>query len=1062
MNPETLPPQLDITLLIPAYLLVPVFLVLMAGWIWSHVWSRPLPGVRRQTAGFLARTVLGFLSLMAASELARQGVVYSTSWNVWALMLIGAVLVETSLALSRLERTLISRRAGRALTLLRMGVVLAVLVILCQPVRIFDAIRRFERRVVVLLDVSASMQVPDNNMTGGEKVRWSEALHIPAAHRTVTVDRVAATIKTIGQDMQAQSDGLNALAATPPEVQVRQIERQAPAWNRKFKQWRDTLVTADGALKDAAAAPFLTSNSVAHAAAIRKVSADLTAEGIQPLDTLITWAGDSRVAATGTVAFANARKVLGQVAASLLNTESRLSPAGDGIDEAFYRSLSTRDRETVDQVAALLRSEVAARLLLNKSGSRLPDDPERSPALLERLHREYGVQFHTFGAFHAGLQPSVLLDSTNAFNVTPAVGQMLGTDIADALENAASDLPPEQVAGIILLSDGRHNAAGSVETAARRLGTRRIPVFPVIMGAATHPPTDAAIASLSAPESVSTNDRVSFTVDLKLDGLAGTNVTVTLLDGLSGVASNTMVPATAAFRKQILLSDVPKADGLHHYRVQVESFPREVDYTNNVMDMPVMVSSDPVKVLLLDAYPRWEFRYLKNLFMQRDKNVRLQYLLLHPDQVAGITNRPPRAASVSGDSSSETEATLLPANEAEWMKFDVIILGDVAPHELGQENQRILRDYVVKRGGSLIVLAGARHMPQSYDRTPLAEVFPVTFTPSSRPLLAAPEAEFRLSLTAEGRNAMFMKLDDDAARNLAIWNGMPTLYWRNGSIKAKDGATVLAYAEGARRTVGEPVLRIPDAEGLARQRQTEKDKPLLVTHQAGFGSVLLFGYDHTWRLRYRTGDEHHHKFWGQILRWATAERIAAGSATVRVGTSRSRYTAGSPVRVIARLATDDYLPITNASPRVIIRSETGAMTLQRPLRYREGSPGLYAAEISSLPEGRYRLDLESAGAGGGDSETNHVFSQFAVTAAADSEKVELAADSGLMSSIAALTAGRVLDPGDLASLPERLGPPRITQVERRQIDLWNSWPWLLLIVALLTAEWVLRKRVRLP
>lgn len=396
------------------------------------------------------------------------------------------------------------------------------------------------------------------------------------------------------------------------------------------------------------------------------------------------------------------------------------------------------------------------------------------------------------------------------------------------------------------------------------------------------------------------------------------------------------------------------------------------------------------------------------------------------------------------------------------MKFDVIILGDVSPADLGRENQRILRDYVVTRGGTLIVLAGMRYMPHAYPGTPLAEALPVTFTPSSRPLLAAPESEFRLALTAEGRNSVFLRLDDDTARNLEIWNGIPTIYWRNGSLKAKEGATVLAYAETPRQASGEPLLHVPDAEALALRRQMEKDRPLLVSHQAGFGSVLLSGFDHTWRLRYRKGDEHHHKFWGQILRWATSDRIASGSSTLRVGTSLTRYPAGASVRVMARVATADYRPVTDASPTVLIQSETDTMKIRRPLRYRPGSPGIYVAELGALPEGRYRVELESAGSGQVAGDTSGVYSEFSVTGAADSERVELAADSGMLNSLAALSAGKVLSPAELDSLAGRLGPARVTKVERRQVDLWNSWPWLLLIVALLTAEWILRKRVRLP
>lgn len=1061
MNPEYTPHAFDAAG-VPVYLLLPIFLLLLGGWMRTHVWSRRLSGRWNRAAAFAGRTLVGFLTLLAASGLAEKVVVFSTSWNVWSLMLAGALLVESIMALARLERNIISRRAGRTLTLLRLGAVLAVLVVLCQPVRIFDAIRRFQRHVVVLLDVSGSMQVPDNNLTDSEKVRLAEALRVPAARRAFAVDRVAAGLKAAGEELQAQSDGLNALAAAAPDLRARHIERNAAGWSRKFTQARQALANADKALAAAAAAPFLTGPAAIHADSLRKFSTRLGAEGTQPLDRLIAWTARGRVAATNGPAFEEARETLRKTAAFLAGADTLLDPAGDGVDEAFYRSLTPANRAAVDRVAAMSRSEAAVRLLLNRPASAGPGGRESAPGILERLDREYGVRFLTFGAFPAEVRTRTLLDAPDTAVIRPDISQKQGSDLAAAIEKAGSDLPPEQIAGVVLMSDGRHNAPGSVETVARRLGVQRIPVFPVVMGGTRYPPTDAAIASVAAPESVCTNDKVSFTLDLKLDGLAGTNVAVTLFDGETVVATNTVTPAAPAFRGQLLLSDVPRTNGLHAYRVRVQSFTGEVDTVNNEQEMPVAVSSDPVKVLLIDGYPRWEFRYLKNLFLQRDQNVRLQYLLFHPDRIAGITNQVQRPASVMA-AAGEAEATALPANEAEWMKFDVIILGDVAPDELGSKNQRILRDYVVNRGGTLIILAGMRHMPQAYAGTPLAEALPVTFTPSVRPLLAAPEAEFRLALTAGGRNSLFLKLDDDAARNLAIWDGIPTVYWRNGSLRAKEGATVLAYAEGPRRAGAGLPPRIPDAETLARQRQTEKEKPLLVSHQAGFGSVLMFGFDHTWRLRYRKGDAYHHKLWGQILRWGTADRIASGSSTLRVGTSRTRYPSGVPVRVVARIATADFMPVTNASPSVVIRSETGSTTLRRPLRYRAGSPGLYAAEISALPAGRYRVELESAGTALVSREKEaEAVGQFSITAAADSETVELSADSGLMNGIAALTGGKALKPADLDSLADRLGAANVTAAERRQVDLWNSWPWLLLIVALLTAEWMVRKKVRLP
>lgn len=1046
----------------PLLILLPATLLLLAVWVRAHVWCRHVSG-RWQAPAFAGRAGLGFLTLLGAVGVARHAVVFATAWRVWPLLLGGAVLIEIVIVVGRIERRLVSRRAGIALSSLRAAIVLAGVIILCQPVLVFDTFRKVQRRVVVLLDVSASMQVADNNLMPAEKVRLAEALLVPAAQRTIQLNRTAVSLREAGQELLARTDWLNALAETDPALRLRQLERNARSHRKILKQVRDTVADTSRALRTAAAAPFLKKEDILRAD-LTRLADQLTPDATVPLDLAIKLTDEWRADSTNSrTAYETIRQTLYKVGTALADGEVRLTAKGDAVDEAFYRSLAEADRKTVDGVAALRRDELGRRLLLGrekKTGG--PDDQTFEPGLLERLDRDYGVMLYTFGALPTEWRVEDMVRSNAAAKIEAAsVKQLQGTDLATALETAAADLLPEHTAGVVLLTDGRHNAVGAVEPIARKLGVQHVPVFPVVFGGGRLPPTDAAVAAIDAPDSVSTNDRVSFNLELKLDGLRGTNVTVTLFDGVTPVASNTVTPDTAAFRRQLLLSDVPKTNGLHPYRVAVQSFSSEVDSSNNVCNLPVLVSNDPVKVLLIDGFPRWEFRYLKNLFMERDRNVRLQYLLFHPDQITGITNQTPRAASAAPDQ-TEAEATLLPVNEAEWMKFDVIILGDVDPKDLGQENLDILRKYVLNRGGSLIVLAGNRHMPHAYARTPLAEILPVVFKPSNRPLLNAPEEAFRLTLTAEGRNTVFMKLDDDAERNLAAWNNVPDLHWRHGFMTAKEGASVLAYATVPRPAFAERLAHVPDADTLLKQQELERNNPLLVTHHAGFGSVLLFGFDHSWRLRYRKGDLYHHKFWGQILRWATADRIAAGSSSLRVGTTLPRYTVGSPVRILARLTTPQFVPVVTATPHVTLWTGDRKV-LRRQLIYRPESPGIYAADVGALPEGRYRIELEKADLGElATPLTQPVSAEFSVNAEMDSERVELAADRGLLTSVAALTAGKVLEPTDLDSLIERLGPATVSLTERRQIDLWNSWPWFILILALLTAEWLLRKRVRLP
>ena len=117
------------------------------------------------------------------------------------------------------------------------------------------------------------------------------------------------------------------------------------------------------------------------------------------------------------------------------------------------------------------------------------------------------------------------------------------------------------------------------------------------------------------------------------------------------------------------------------------------------------MAEDQVNLLFVEGRPRWEFRYLKNLFSGRDKTVRLQYVLLEPDKLEGVPALKKIEASASRPD-GEIEATALPKDEAEWMKFDVIILGDVAPKYLKPEELKILERFVKDRSGTLIVISG--------------------------------------------------------------------------------------------------------------------------------------------------------------------------------------------------------------------------------------------------------------------------------------------------------------------------------------------------------------------
>src|SRR5207244_10244232 len=93
------------------------------------------------------------------------------------------------------------------------------------------------------------------------------------------------------------------------------------------------------------------------------------------------------------------------------------------------------------------------------------------------------------------------------------------------------------------------------------------------------------------------------------------------------------------------------------------------------------------------------------------------------------------------------------------------------------------------------------------------------------------------------------------------------------------------------------------AEEAPSRLPSERDRTaaLFARQHYGFGRVLFVGLDSTWRWRYRTGDAYHHRFWGQVVRWAASDKpLVAGNEYVRFGTRAPVYRQGGEIDLVVR------------------------------------------------------------------------------------------------------------------------------------------------------------------
>ena len=619
------------------------------------------------------------------------------------------------------------------------------------------------------------------------------------------------------------------------------------------------------------------------------------------------------------------------------------------------------------------------------------------------------------------------------------------TDLAGGLEAVLDQVPPDQLAGVVLLSDGRHNRSGSVEDVSRRFGILDAPIA-VIPSGSDVPPKDAAIISVRSPDSVYLGDRIRVGALLKFDGFRGKKAKLQLFAGDKELEAKEISVPQDNYREEVKFRHAPEEGGVGEYRIVLSGLVDETFENNNEWEFQTVVSDARTNVLLIDRHPRWEFRYLRNLFYGRDQSIHLQSVLLEPDRISGHT--PPKVVASASRPFGEANATHLAEVEEEWRKFDVIIVGDIGPDSLSDDQWRILEGCVKERAALLVLVAGPEYMPHSFRSEVARDLIPVRYEASRRTFYGTGE-EFRFSLTNIGRNHPITAQVEGQMSNERLWKQFPVIRWRHPVEGLQPAAEVLLYAESTnqkKQKVDSATSLDAALSEVARRRELEAENALLVTRQTGAGKVAMLLADRSWRLREGVGDIYHHRFWGQLVRWGAGPNLRAGNEKLRLGTDQLTYTGDDRVQIMTRLRDGELNPIEDENLIAEVTHESGEVT-QVALKYREDSNGIHENLAGPFRKpGTYEIKVR-----------DEVVTSFRVVGARSAvELSETTLNQPLLDSVAQMSGGRVFK-GESA-LADLFLKGDETRTELRETSLWDTWPVFLLLAILLTTEWVIRRR----
>ena len=345
----------------------------------------------------------------------------------------------------------------------------------------------------------------------------------------------------------------------------------------------------------------------------------------------------------------------------------------------------------------------------------------------------------------------------------------------------------------------------------------------------------------------------------------------------------------------------------------------ELNLGNNVASVVVEMTDRPIRVLYIEGYPRWEYRYLKNMLI-RESSIDSSVLLLSAD----------RGFAQEGD----TPITRLPAEAQEWRRYDVVVVGDVPAEVFSPEQRQQLRDLVSQRGVGVLWLGGAGSMPRGWGGTALADLLPMR---DAEAVSRVPAASLSLRPTAVAEGLSVLRLDasspGEAARGAipdpadgvwaeGVWEVLPGLRWVQDLGALKGSAEVLAVGRGEGSADDEAVAVEDESSASGREIGGVGDGawPVVVRLRFGAGESLYVATDETWRWRYGRGELYFERFWVQLVRMLGRGAAARGDEAVRLTVSSRRVPVGGSVVVELTVEDEAVLARELGSVRVEVRS----------------------------------------------------------------------------------------------------------------------------------------------
>lgn len=671
---------------------------------------------------------------------------------------------------------------------------------------------------------------------------------------------------------------------------------------------------------------------------------------------------------------------------------------------------------------------------------------------LDRLVTERKLKVHVYslaeqarlvGSIHEAGETKAVRDA-----VTQLVADGEASRLGDGVQAVLKAFRGGSLAAIVVLTDGVTTAGDDLVRAGREAARADVPLHLVGLGDAKEA-LDLSVGDLRSEDVVAKNDELVFEGRLTAKG-PGVPKSVRVIlsekigDRMEKRDEVTVAPDAAGKPVSFRLKHVPAEPGERTFVIEVPVQPGELETANNAIERQIVVTENRrLRVLFVEGYPRYEFRFVKVLLEREiepgraEKAVELHTLLLDASVDHATTDR----AALRG----------FPTRN-ELFEYDVVIFGDVDPARLDRPVQRLqdLADFVKVKGGGLIAIAGEHAMPHKLFDTPLADVLPIARTGAKEPRPTIEDTPiatvYQPRLTPVGAAHPIFRFAANESDSADAWRKLKPFHWASIGLSKKQTAEVLAV---------HPDLPAEDDPG--------ERHPVALQQFVGAGRTLFLGFDETWRWRWRRDEEQFNRFWRQAVTVMARNRVRR----IELKTDKQTgYRRDEPIRITVQFPDDapppgesvkvgvERGPLRDGSGRIIAGdTESRTLTLGKV----RGSRATYEASLTRTPVGEYRFQLTDPAPTGLKPKAE------ARVLPPPGERDRLEMNRADLTRAAAESRGTFRTFADAEKLIDEL--PEVARLPLNQpcppVPVWNHAVTFALLLMLLGCEWIMRKRERL-